>query len=258
MLNKELSVSVILSIVFIPFLFLVMIAFGNAWVFPEIFPGEWSLANANRIMVGNSEIGISLLRSLLISAVVSLSGTFVGFFISREIARSKFRKLLSILAYFPFVLSPVILALSLHVYFIRFGLSGNTGGIIFAQLLMMIPYSIIFFLGFWDEKVKSLEQLVETLGGGNGVKFKRVLFPMAKPMIIVCVFQTFLISWFEYGLTNYIGVGKVKTLTILVFHFINEANPYFAAFAALLLVIPPISLLLLNKHILLRRSITNE
>jgi putative spermidine/putrescine transport system permease protein len=42
-------------------------------------------------------------------------------------------------------------------------------------------------------------------------------------------------------------VGKVETLTILVYRYISEANPYLAALAGLLLLIPPLVLLFVNR-----------
>jgi putative spermidine/putrescine transport system permease protein len=56
-----------------------------------------------------------------------------------------------------------------------------------------------------------------------------------------------LISWFEFGFTNFIGVGKVQTLTIKVYQFVLEANPYLAALASCLLLFPPILLLWRKK-----------
>jgi putative spermidine/putrescine transport system permease protein len=68
---------------------------------------------------------------------------------------------------------------------------------------------------------------------------------------VLCFFQSFLVSWFEYGLTQFIGLGKVKTLTVMVFNFINEANLFYAALACVLLVLPPIVLLYMNKKVLI-------
>ena len=92
-----------------------------------------------------------------------------------------------------------------------------------------------------------MEQLVATLGGNTWQTYTRVLLPMAKGALLVCFFQTFLISWFEYGLTRLIGVGKVQTLTLKVFQYVNEANIFYAALASILLAMPPILLLWINK-----------
>ena len=96
--------------------------------------------------------------------------------------------------------------------------------------------------------MQELEALSYTLGGSRWQTFRKVLLPLSKNAMLLCFFQVFLISWFEYGLTNLIGVGKIKTLTVSVFNFINEANIFYAALACCLLVFPPMILLYINKR----------
>ncbi|MEO1805346.1 MAG: ABC transporter permease, partial [Bacteroidota bacterium] len=60
------------------------------------------------------------------------------------------------------------------------------------------------------------------------------------------------ISWFEYGLTTLIGVGKIQTLTLKVYQYVNEANIYFAALASCLLFLPPLILIWVNKRFVFR------
>ena len=59
---------------------------------------------------------------------------------------------------------------------------------------------------------------------------------------MVCFFQTFLISWFQYGLTLLVGSGKVETLPLKVYDYVSEANLGYAAVAGCLLVLPPVLL----------------
>jgi putative spermidine/putrescine transport system permease protein len=72
--------------------------------------------------------------------------------------------------------------------------------------------------------------------------------PVSKPVLLLCFFQTFLISWFEYGLTSVIGLGQVRTLTIALYQYIGEANQYVAALAGCLVCLPPLLLLWLNQR----------
>jgi putative spermidine/putrescine transport system permease protein len=85
--------------------------------------------------------------------------------------------------------------------------------------------------------------------------FGKVLLPLAKGMLIICFFQTFLLSWFEYGLTSIIGLGKIQTLTIKVFMYIKEANYFYGALSSCLLVLPPVILLYLNKKYIFKSLI---
>jgi len=53
-------------------------------------------------------------------------------------------------------------------------------------------------------------------------------------MLLLCFFQTFLLSWFQYGLTMLVGGGQVKTLPLKVYDFVWEANVFYAALASCL------------------------
>jgi len=81
-----------------------------------------------------------------------------------------------------------------------------------------------------------------------------VLIPMSKLALLICFFQTFLISWFEYGLSSVIGLGQVRTLTIAVYQYIGESNQFVAALASCLIALPPLLLLWFNQRFVFRQS----
>lgn len=240
-----------LAITFLfPVAYLIVLSLAETWIFPTVIPNAFTLERWIGLWAGNNDLLSSLMLSLVTALSVATIATFTGFFTSKHLAYHAKRNLWMRLSYFPFVLSPVIYAAVLYYYFIEFGLSGNIAGVILVQLLIAYPYSVILFSGFWSKRIGNIETLVQTLGGNRWQTYKRVLFPMAQGLLLVCFFQTFLISWFEYGLTTIIGVGQVQTLTLKVFQYINEANFYNAALSSSLLVLPPIILLYFNKRYL--------
>jgi len=236
-----------------PVAYLLILSIAAQWIFPSVFPDGLTFERWTRLLSGGDDLLGSLLLSLGIALSVATISTLAGFYTSKQLAYHPKRSLWMWLSYFPFVLSPVIYAAVLYFYFIRMDLAGNFTGVILAQLLIAYPYSVILFSGFWSDRMHQIEQLVQTLGGGRWQTYRRVLLPMAQGLLLVCFFQTFLISWFEYGLTTIIGVGKVQTLTLKVFQYINEANFYNAALASSLLVLPPIILLYFNKKYLFQK-----
>jgi putative spermidine/putrescine transport system permease protein len=227
---------------------MVLLSLSSSWRFPDVLPGYFGFKNWVTIL--GSEAG--LLQSFIISVVISLAvgtvSTSSGFLISRAVFYHKNKRILTLFAYFPYVLAPVVFGACLSFFFLKIGLFGNVTGVIVAQFLVAFPYALIFFGSFWNEKIRSYEDLVATLGGSSRQTFFKVLLPLAKSMLLICFFQTFLISWFEYGLTSIIGVGKVQTLTIKVFLFIKEANYYYGALSCCLLIFPPVVLLYFNKR----------
>jgi len=244
----------VLLIVF-PFAFMVLLSLSSDWRFPEVLPGYFGFKNW--VTVVSSEAGLlqSFMVSVIISLAVGIVSTLSGFLISRAVFYHKNSQILALFAYFPYVLAPVVFGACLSFFFLKIGLFGNVMGVIVAQFLITFPYALIFFGSFWSKKIKSYEDLVATLGGNSRQTFFKVLLPLAKSMLLICFFQTFLISWFEYGLTSIIGVGKVQTLTIKVFLFIKEANYYYGALSCCLLIFPPVVLLYFNKRYVFKNLI---
>lgn len=245
----------LLALIFVlPIISLFFLSFSKGWRYPSIFPETFTLENWSYLFSSGGNIGKSFIISLIIALAVASFATLFGFITSKYIAYHPYRKQLIMLTYFPFALSPVIFALCLKYYFIKMSLTGNLQGIIVAQLIIAFPYSVIFFVGFWNQGIKQFQDLVSTLGGTNAYAFRKIVMPIAKSLILICFFQCFLISWFEFGLTSVIGYGKVETLTIKVFQFISEANIFYAALSCCLLILPPVILLWFNKKFIIQQA----
>ena len=248
-MHKRLHISkwIIGALCIVPVIILFALSLSQQWVYPFVLPQKFTTEAWRYIFKSDNKIAQSIFTSTGIALSVATLSTAMGFFSSRIIAYHRYKKQLLLLAYLPFVLSPVIFAVCIKYYFIRLGLAGTFTGVVLAQLIIAYPYSIIFFTSFWNHRMQQFQMLVNTLGGTQSQAFKKVILPMAKPMLIVGFFQCFLISWFEYGLTLVIGFGKVQSLTIKVFQYLTEANIFYASLSCCLLILPPIFLLWINK-----------
>jgi putative spermidine/putrescine transport system permease protein len=240
--------------VLFPFGFLLVLSFGRQWLYPSVFPAGWTAEHWRLLLSASSDLARSGWLSLVISLSVAALSTGLGFFTARHLAYHRRREQLLRAAYLPYVFAPVLLAATLQYHFLWAGLAGRLSGVLLAQLFVAYPFGVIFFAGFWNERMRSMAQLSATLGGNGWQTFRRVLLPAARGALSVCFFQTFLISWYEYGLTTLIGIGKVRTLTVRVFQYIGEANLFHAALAGILLVLPPLLLLWVNKQLLFKTS----
>ncbi|MEQ9438817.1 MAG: ABC transporter permease subunit [Cyclobacteriaceae bacterium] len=245
---KPYVLTLLVLLILFPFVYLVLLSLASEWRFPQVLPAYFGLRNWQALFISETGLLSSFLISVLISLSVATVSTLSGFLISRTVSYHPRKQMLTLLTYFPYILAPVVFAACLSFFFLKLGLFGKATGVIIAQFMIAFPYALIFFSSFWGQRTQRFEELVATLGGTSVQSFLRVLLPMAKGMLLICFFQTFLISWFEYGLTSVIGVGKVQTLTIKVFLFIKEANFYYGALSCCLLIFPPVLLLYLNKR----------
>jgi putative spermidine/putrescine transport system permease protein len=253
LLVRKITFSIVVAGCVLPIVILIALSLSRNWVYPHLLPKIFTSEAWLYIFEPGNNIISSIVTSSVIAFLVALLATTGGFFASRLIAYHQHKNKLLFLAYLPFILSPVIFAVCLKFYFIKLGLSGTITGVILAQLIIAFPYSTILLVSFWNNHIQQFQLLVQTLGGTNSYAYLKVIYPMAIPMLLVCFFQCFLISWFEYGLTLVIGFGKVQTLTLRVFQFLTEANIFYAALSCCLLIIPPTILLWMNKKFIFHK-----
>ena len=236
-----------------PFLYLIMLSLTSRYPFPEIIPEHINFSHWISVFTGQSDLTQSLLVSVIISLSVAAISTGLGFVTSRTFAKKSSEQRLIKMTYLPFLFPPVIYASMLSHFFIVAHISGTVFGVIIGQVLIAYPFAILLLRGFWSRTVMTNEESARTLGASPHQVFFRVLLPMARGLLFVTFFQTFLISWFEYGLTTLLGLGQIQTLTLRVFGYIQQGNPTLAAISSLFLFIPPVLLLLIYKPSLFRR-----
>ncbi|HVZ41699.1 MAG TPA: ABC transporter permease subunit [Candidatus Kapabacteria bacterium] len=234
-----------------PVAYLLLLSFADRWAFPDLFPGGWRF-DLQGAFSGSGALLESFLLSLGISSLVAFVSTLGGFVAARYVAYHRRRRALLFLAYLPFVMSPVILGACIHYLYIRLALAATTAGVIMAQTIFAFGFGIIFFMSFWNNERRAQEQAAMLLGARPWQRMRRVLLPMARDLLLVCFLQTFLFSWFQYGLTVLIGGGTVRTLAVLVYVYIGEANTRYAALSSLLLLVPPVLFLWANKRFVVR------
>ena len=223
------------------------------WDFPRLWSATVNPERWPALFRGSHTLIRSLGLSVFISSFLSVVATAGGFALSKSLILHQRRPALVKFAFYPYAIAPVILGSMLQFYFIRWNLTGSVAGVMLGQLLFILPYSVILFSTFWSEKVRQTAFQASTLGASwRQINFK-ILLPMARPWLLFSLVQCFLISWFEYGITQLLGLGKVDTLTIQTMQFVKEADPHQAALAGCLMITPILVTVLVNRKLLTRR-----
>jgi putative spermidine/putrescine transport system permease protein len=229
-------------------LILALLSVAGPWEFPDLLPKHFRFDRWAAVLSGDRALVSSLATSLLVSTTVALAASTAGFVTARAVAHHRRRSLLMLLAYLPFAASPVILGVCLLYVSIRLGLVATLTGVILAHTIFAYAFAVVFWVPFWNAEKRAYEDLVRTLGGTRSYAYAHVLLPLSKGPLLVCFFQTFLISWFQYGLTLLVGAGKVDTLPLRVYAYVGEANLGYAAVASGLLLLPPLALSWINRR----------
>jgi len=246
---RRAGAAALIVLCWLPVAYLALLSLARDWAFPALLPTALTLATWQRALAGNDGLITSFATSVGIALLVATLATTAAGVASRIFAYHRHRGWWVLAMHAPFALSPVILGTCLLYFFIRLGLVGSAAGVIAAQFIFGYAYAVIVLVGFWNPHVAALEDLARTLGAGKREVLRRVVFPLARPLLAVAFFQTFLLSWFDYGLAAVIGAGKVPVLTLRVTEYMGSGNVHLAAVCALLLVVPPLAFLLLNRRL---------
>lgn len=238
----------LLSLIMIaPLLVLGLLSVAVQWRYPSLWPSAFHHRLWLDLLHDGSALGLAFLASGLIAAAVSVLATVGGLCTSERIARHQHHSALLRLAVLPFAVSPVVMALSLDYGFIRLHWAGTVPGLILAQTLFAYAYATLLLNSLWSPRMVALSNLAASLGASRRQLWTRVRLPLGSAVIGVCLFQTFLMSWFDFALARIIGAGRVVTLPIKVFEYFGSGDLRLAAASGLLLMLPPMLMLVLNR-----------
>jgi putative spermidine/putrescine transport system permease protein len=228
----------------LPLGYLALLSVADHWPTHAFLPRSWTLERWRM----HSEPGLwrTALHSLWLALFVATASTATAFFVSRAIAESRWRGLWLGMAHLAFGFSPVILGACLAWFVIRIGWSGRFAGVAWAQVSVAHAFAVVVLQGLWTPDRRALVDTARTLGARPEHVWWWVLWPTCRPLVLVCWAQTFFYSWMQYGLTLTLGAGKVQTLPLQVYDYVFEADPGYAAVAALVLIVPPFLLLLVD------------
>jgi putative spermidine/putrescine transport system permease protein len=245
------AVAWILSVCLVlPLGVLVLLSLARHWSWPALLPTDIQGRQWLRLIADRSALPAIVLRSAGMGLGVATFATVLGFVTSRSVAQHRHRGTLMTLLHVPFALSPVVVGVSLLYFFLRLNLAGHLLGVMLAQLIFAYAYAVILLSGFWTAEVQSLTELAVTLGADRRQIWRRVLAPLAQPLLGVCLFQTFLISWFDYPVTLLIGESRVATLTVTLYQYFSSGDMRLAGTCGLVLLAPPLLVLAIHRGML--------
>ncbi len=233
-----------------PLILLALLSLARHWTWPALLPTELQARQWQDLIADSNALGGVALRSLGMGIGVAVLATALGFVSSRSVAHHPRQGHLLALLHLPFAISPVVFGVSLLYALLRLHLAGHVAGVMLAQFIFAYAYAVILLSGFWNPQVLTLAELAISLGAQRRQVWLQVLMPLARPLLLVCVFQTFLISWFDYALTLLIGDSQVVTLTVTLYQYLNSGDIRLAATCSLLLLVPPLLALGINHRLL--------
>ncbi|ELK48699.1 ABC transporter permease subunit [Halobacillus sp. BAB-2008] len=215
---------------------------GGVFVFPLFLLLLQSLSAPFRFHTGN---GITLqwtsyqrlwndpylIEATGTSVLIAFSVLILNFLIAlpagKALATTTFRgkAILEAFLLAPLLIPVLAITMGLHLWMIRIGLADTAAGVILIHLIPTVPYSIKIFHNTYKQIGSSMLQQPEVLGAGKLQQLFTIELPLMKPAIRSTTFLTIVISLSQYAITSIIGGGQVRTLPMVFFPFMENADP---------------------------------
>ena len=228
-----------------PLALLLLASLGREWFYPLLWPPALTLESWGDLVGGSGRMAAALGTSLLLGVATGIAGTAVGWPIGRAMAdlRGWPRHLGAAAAFLPVAAPPVALATGLHLSALSLGVAGHPSGVFLSHLVPAAGYTALYFLGIFTLFDRRIEDEARTLGARPRTVLWRVTMPMLRRQLGEAFLLGFLVSWAQVATTLVIGGGRVRTLPLEVFAYLQAGQDRYAATGALLLVIPALLML---------------
>lgn len=208
---------------FIMYLWLVMNSFSKYVTFGFI-PKEFTLENWKFLWapipwgLEETTIWAVLFNTLLYAGGVALLQTLVCTLAAFALSRLEFRGktlilgLQMLLRAFP----GVLLLIGTFFVLLRMRLLYTIPGVILARMSMEIPYGVWIMKGFFDGVPWDIEWAALVDGCSRIKAWRKILFPLVKPGLLVISIFAFLAGWEDFVFAYILLPGETKVLSVLL------------------------------------------
>jgi putative thiamine transport system permease protein len=182
------------------------------WSFPETWPTSWSFDYWLQLL---TEWPLALKHSLitaLISSGLALMLAVIWLEVQDRFGGHFYRATLWLI-YLPLLVPQIAFLYGLKVSFLRFGLSGGIGTVIWAHLLFVFPYVMLSLVDSWRALDQRYLSVAASLGSSSWTCLWRIkLSLLLRPLLIAWAIGM-AVSISQYLPTLLIGAGRVESLT---------------------------------------------
>lgn len=238
--SRILSFILILTavIIILPALVILLWTVTGRWPWPGLLPESYTLRTVEELLFGSSGLWKILKSSVILATAVAVLGTVIALMTARatEIYRIRGRNLISSASILPLIVPGTVFAMGIQVTLIRMHLNDTLTGVIIVHLVAALPYCITIMMDMTAAVGNSLEEQAAVLGAKPLRGFVDVTLPQLLPGILSSASMAYIISYSQYFTTLMAGGGKVKTLALVMFPYIQSGDRALASIYAAVFV----------------------
>jgi putative thiamine transport system permease protein len=215
-------------------LLLALSSFTGVWTFPALAPQSWTSSAWTQVAASLGTLGLSALLGAL-AAVGALVLVLLWF----EATPPSWDRRAMPLVLAPLVLPPLLLLVGLYGLALPLRLDGTLAGLAWAHGLMALPYVFVALAPAWRGFDVRYEHTALALGRSHAAFWWRVKLPLLAVPAVAALAVGFAVSVAQYLPTQFIGAGRLATVTTEAVTLAAGGQRHTAAAFALLQALLP-------------------
>ncbi|WP_309115876.1 ABC transporter permease [Saccharothrix sp.] len=254
-----LGVISLLVLVFLglPIVLILVTSFGSDALgsFP---PESWTLTWYQQLFADGSKWPAALALSATVAALTTVFSVVLGMMAAIALVRSDLplRSAVYGLVLAPLVIPQVVVALGLFLLFEPAAMLGSPIAIALGHTVLATPIAVMILMATLKGIDERLEDAAASMGAGRLTIARRITFPLAAPGVIAAAIFSFITSFDEFFISQFLSSVDTITLPVQVFNVLQfDVDPSVTAVAALLIAV---ALVALGLVALLRRFGTGK
>jgi putative spermidine/putrescine transport system permease protein len=229
--------TVILLFLALPIVVILVTSFSNN-AFAAFPPETWTLNWYKALFADGSKWPAALSLSALVAALSTVFSLIIGVTAATALVRSELplRSAVFALVLGPLLIPQIVTALGLFLLFEPAAMLGSPIAIALGHTVLASPIAVLILIATLRGIDERLEDAAASMGAGRLTIARRITFPLAAPGMIAAAIFSFITSFDEFYISQFLSSVDTVTLPVQVYNSLTfEIDPSVTAVSAILI-----------------------
>ncbi|MFF7735722.1 ABC transporter permease subunit [Streptomyces sp. NPDC007984] len=229
--------TVILLFLALPIVVILVTSFSNN-AFASFPPEAWTLNWYKALFADGSKWPAALSLSALVAALSTVFSLIIGVTAATALVRSELplRSAVFALVLGPLVIPQIVTALGLFLLFEPAAMLGSPIAIALGHTVLAAPIAVLILIATLRGIDERLEDAAASMGAGRLTIARKITFPLAAPGMIAAAIFSFITSFDEFYISQFLSSVDTVTLPVQVYNSLTfEIDPSVTAVSAILI-----------------------
>ncbi|MDX3068727.1 ABC transporter permease [Streptomyces sp. ND04-05B] len=229
--------TLILLFLALPIVVILVTSFSNN-AFAAFPPETWTLNWYKALFADGSKWPAALSLSALVAALSTVFSLVIGVTAATALVRSELplRSAVFALVLGPLLIPQIVTALGLFLLFEPAAMLGSPIAIALGHTVLASPIAVLILIATLRGIDERLEDAAASMGAGRLTIARKITFPLAAPGMIAAAIFSFITSFDEFYISQFLSSVDTVTLPVQVYNSLTfEIDPSVTAISAILI-----------------------